>query len=561
MKIRTKLSITFILLLVFGVTAISSYAILFIRGYLLDQALENLMQDARWMSLSLEGIDESYSNRLRISRLSEVSGYRISVYDSAGVLIMEYPETGIGTDGRTGDARRPGSGIGEESTQGYEYGARPGSEPEAGTRSMYSPTAERGGNLSDSLFAEIFSSPDRLLIVNRRELNFVYAYTTIEPSPVRSEPADTLPVSQNRLTAPDGSTGTYMGSAFSELAAAGVQPSTFILGISTPREAIYEPVKTIRWIIYTGMFISIGLILIVSYLFARYMSKPIMQLTGSSKRIASGDVEHKITLNRSDEFGVLADSINQMASTLRADNAQLKKIYERQQQFIADIAHEIRNPLHTILGSVEMLEIADLPPEKKRHYLRNAKNQAERISSLFKDLILLQRSASDEHFLTPRVFDLSSVTTRIDNIYREELAGRNIDFQVDRHFCKVYGDPERIEQVLDNLISNAGKYTSEGFISLRYYGMEGKVRIQVEDSGIGISGEHLPFLFNRFYRTDKARSRDNGGAGLGLAVVKSIIDAHKTTIRVESTPGKGTRVFFDLGVRPSDRTGNAGHGV
>ncbi|MCA1802853.1 MAG: HAMP domain-containing histidine kinase [Rhodothermaceae bacterium] len=461
MKIRTKLSITFILLLIFGVTAISSYSILFIRGYLLEQAVYNLEQDARWMSLSLEGVGKTFEDQLRLARISSITGYHISVYQHDGTLITEYPENtlpsgiGMAENSRTGDGDDNSDGISNQSEQ-----------------------------------------------------------LTIQT-----------------------------------------------LRISTLRETIYEPVKTIRWIIYTGMFISIGLILIVSFTFAGYMARPIMQLTGSSKRIASGDVDHKIDINRADEFGVLAESINQMASTLRADNEQLMKIYERQQEFIADIAHEIRNPLHTILGSIEMLELDNLPEEKRKNYLENTKNQAERISSLFKDLILLQRSVSDDHFLTPRVFDLSSVTTRIENVYKEKLAGRNLEFSVEKQFCKVYGDPARIEQVLDNLISNAEKYTSDGYIRLGYTVLNGKVRISVEDSGIGIPPEHHAYLFNRFYRTDKARSRDSGGAGLGLAVVKSIIDAHQTSIHVDSKPGKGTKFYFDLGKRPAAEQTDKGNEI
>jgi signal transduction histidine kinase len=499
MKIRTKLSITFILLLVFGVTAISSYSILFIRGYLLEQAVYNLEQDARWMSLSLEGVGQTFEDQLRLARISSITGYRISVYQNDGTLITEYPVR---------------AGI---------------------------PTRK----LNDSLITAIAFAPEKLLVVNNRDDDYVHVYTSID----KTLPSGTG-ITENNING--NGAGINNQSQQSTL-----QP----LRISTLRETIYEPVKTIRWIIYTGMFISIGLILIVSFTFAGYMARPIMQLTGSSKRIASGDVDHKIDINRTDEFGVLAESINQMASNLRADNEQLMKIYERQQEFIADIAHEIRNPLHTILGSIEMLELNNLTEEKRKNYLENTKNQAERISSLFKDLILLQRSVSDDHFLTPRVFDLSSVTTRIENVYKEKLAGRNLEFSVDKQFCKVYGDPARIEQVLDNLISNAEKYTSEGYIRLGYAELNGKVRITVEDSGIGIPPEHHIYLFNRFYRTDKARSRDSGGAGLGLAVVKSIIDAHQTSINVESKPGKGSKFYFDLGKRPAAEQNEKGNEI
>jgi signal transduction histidine kinase len=482
MKIRTKLSITFILLLIFGVTAISSYAIVFIRGYLLEQAIQNLRQDALWMAFTLEGAGEGFDDQLRMARISGISGYHIAVYDLSGSLLAEYPESD-------------------------DFPSPP---------------------LTDSLIAAMNLSPGSLLVDNRREADYVSVFTPLQMNGPTSENA--LPGQE--LRSYDRSYGG-------------------IVRISSLKESIYEPVKTIRWIIYTGMFISIGLILIVSFTFARYMARPITQLTDASRRIAAGEVDQKIELNRGDEFGILADSINQMASTLRADNEQLKMIYERQQDFIADIAHEIRNPLHTIMGSIEMLELDNLPDEKRRNYLANTRNQTERISSLFKDLILLQRSASDVHFLTPRVFDLSSVAIRVENAYKDRFFGKDIEFKVGKQFCKVYGDPERIEQVLDNLLSNAEKYTPRGYIRLAYTDQGDKVRISVEDSGIGIAEEHLPYLFNRFYRTDKARSRDSGGAGLGLAVVKSILDAHGSTIHVESKPGKGTQIWFELSRRPA----------
>jgi len=111
---------------------------------------------------------------------------------------------------------------------------------------------------------------------------------------------------------------------------------------------------------------------------------------------------------------------------------------------------------------------------------------------------------------------------------------------------KVFGDEEKLEQVMDNLISNAIKYTNEGKIIVKSEKLDGNVQVSVRDSGIGIGEEHLDRLFDRFYRTDKARSRDKGGTGLGLAVVKGILTAHQSKIFVESTPGIGSRFYFSL---------------
>jgi len=124
------------------------------------------------------------------------------------------------------------------------------------------------------------------------------------------------------------------------------------------------------------------------------------------------------------------------------------------------------------------------------------------------------------------------------------LISTHVKLYIDQHSCKAIGDPGKIEQVMDNLISNALKYTSEGSVDVTYKTEGSGVRVSIEDTGIGISDEHLDRLFDRFYRTDKARSRDKGGTGLGLAVVKSIIKGHGSDIHVESEVGKGTRFWF-----------------
>jgi signal transduction histidine kinase len=312
------------------------------------------------------------------------------------------------------------------------------------------------------------------------------------------------------------------------------------------KDQIYEPIKTIRWIIYYGMFISIGLVVIVSIWIARYVTKPITQIKDAAQDIADGDVDREIDISRSDEFGTLATSLNQMASKLRADTEQIKQFAEKQRQFFADITHEIRNPLHTISGALDMLELNKLTEEKKDKYITTAKKQTERISHLFKDLKILQRYDSDEYFVERQEFDLADIARHMEDWYSEKAKEKGLQLNIDQHSCKAIGDPGKIEQVMDNLISNALKYTNKGSVDVTYRVENYEVTVTIEDTGIGISDEHLDRLFDRFYRTDKARSRDKGGTGLGLAVVKSILKGHGSDIHVESEVGEGTRFWFVL---------------
>jgi signal transduction histidine kinase len=459
MKIRGKIAVTFILLLIFGVTAISSYSIMFIRNYLLQEGQVTIQEQARWLALTIQEFpqDEQFSARLRT--LQQVSGYSITVFDGDGNPLFG-------------------------SIDAFE--------------------SDSGAELSDEIRRIVYLSDQ--VLVNEPGNRAMYVF------------------------------GVFVSSGF----------DMGFIRISKLKEDIYAPIASIRWIIYTGMFISIAIILLVSNVFARYLSRPILSLNDAARKIADGKKDKIELSDRSDEFRDLAQSINYLSDRLREDNERLSQINQKQSQFFADITHEIRNPLHTIMASVELLQAGGMDEDKQRKYLQNARTQAERISSLFKDLLTLQRYDSDENFLQLQWFDLSRITTRLSMLFEDEARRKKLKLNIQSDTVRVLADASKIEQVLDNLLSNAIKYTSTGEVGLRYQTEDKKVFIEVYDTGIGIAKEHISRLFDRFYRTDKARSRDKGGTGLGLAVVKSIVDAHGSTVEVESEVGKGTILRFSL---------------
>lgn len=460
MSIRAKLAWTFILLLIFGITAISSYSILFIRNYLLEQGEEQIRNDTEWLAITIENLQNNDEFETNLNEAARTSGYRLAIYDSDGVIFASVPY--------------------DDAVLGREK----------------LPAVQRSQ----------LRSSERVRIVDDEDNEQLIAYNAIEGS---------------------------------------VNPARYIQ-VSIQKDQIYEPIKTIRWIIYTGMFISIGLVILVSVLFSRSISKPIIQLESAAKDIAGGNVDRTLQLDRKDEFGALAQSLNQMAKRLRADNETLKNLYDRQRQFFADITHEIRNPLHTISGSLEMLQLKNLPPEQRQRYLETASRQAERINRLFKDLMTLQRYDSDSYFIEKKPFDLQLTLEDIEEMFRNQAAEKGLDLIVDKKPVTVFADPNKIEQVIENLVSNAIKYTNDGYIKVSLAESDTDLTVKVEDSGIGISDDHLSRLFDRFYRTDKARSRDKGGTGLGLSVVKSILTAHGSKIHIESTPGEGSLFWFSI---------------
>lgn len=460
MSIRSKLAWTFILLLIFGITAISSYSILFIRNYLLEQGEEQIIHDSEWLAITIQNLRVDGNFETNLNEAARTSGYQLAIYDEDGSLFAEVP---------------------------------------------YNQQVDANEILSDSLIHQI-EQQNEVMLQDDSESEQLIAFTHIESTE---------------------------------------NPARY-LKVSIFKDQVYSPIRTIRWIIYTGMFISIGLVIIVSILFSRYISRPILELEATARDIAQGNTNRTINLDRKDEFGQLADSLNQMADRLRADNLELKRMYQKQSQFFADITHEIRNPLHTISGALEMLEMHDLNEDQKKKYIKTASRQTHRINRLFKDLVTLQRYDSDEHFIEKRPFNLQLLINTIQELLEPDAEDKGLSLICDGKPVRVLGDPDKIEQVLENLVSNAIKFTSEGCVRINTQEEKDSVVIEVEDTGIGISKEHLERLFDRFYRTDKARSRDKGGTGLGLAVVRSILNAHGTEIHVESEPGKGSKFWFTL---------------
>lgn len=461
MSIRSKLAWTFILLLIFGITAISSYSILFIRDYLLEQGQQQIIKDSEWLGITIQNLRVDNNFETNLNEAARTSGYHLAIYDDEGRLYAEVP---------------------------------------------YNAQMRAKETLTDSLIQQLYQADD-VRLQEDSESDQLITYTHLENT-------------QN--------------------------PAEF-LRVSIFKDQVYEPIKTIRWIIYTGMFISIGLVIIVSILFSRYISRPILQLESTARDIAEGNTNQTLNLDRNDEFGTLADSLNRMADRLRADNLELKRMYRKQSQFFADITHEIRNPLHTISGALEMLQMQDgLNEEQKEKYIKTASRQTHRINRLFKDLVTLQRYDSDEHFIEKKPFNLQLIISMLKEMLEPEAEEKGLVLEYDEKPVHVLGDPDKIEQVLENLVSNAIKFTSDGKVRINTRIENDSVAVEVVDTGIGISREHLDRLFDRFYRTDKARSRDKGGTGLGLAVVRSILNAHDTEIHVESEPGKGSKFWFKL---------------
>ncbi len=235
---------------------------------------------------------------------------------------------------------------------------------------------------------------------------------------------------------------------------------------------------------------------------------------------------------------------NEVASLVKSLNrmlARLESAWETQGRFLADASHELRTPVTAILGHISYLIRRTQVSEQQRESLEIIKRESERMQKLVGDLLELSSGRGWKVELGS--VHIQTVLTEIQEEYGKSFEGR-IEVQAPDNLW-VLGDPERLHQVIANLVSNAMKAKSTQ-IRLVVLDLAERVVIRVEDNGEGISKEHLPHLFERFYRVDKARDRERGGSGLGLAIVRSIVEAHGGSVWVESEPGKGSVFSISL---------------
>ncbi|UUZ82524.1 cell wall metabolism sensor histidine kinase WalK [Paenibacillus sp. P26] len=228
-----------------------------------------------------------------------------------------------------------------------------------------------------------------------------------------------------------------------------------------------------------------------------------------------------------------------------------EKLEQSRREFVANVSHELRTPLTTIKSYLEALEDGALEePQLAGKFVSVARNETERMIRLVTDLLRLSRLDSKQAIISKEATVVADMLEEVADRFSFQLERRAIavDIDVQPNVKEIMLDRDRIDQVLDNLVSNAIKYTPEGGHIRIYAGMpeERVLEISVQDNGIGIPKKDLERIFERFYRVDKARSRNMGGTGLGLSIAREIVKAHGGTIQLESELGHGTKVTFTL---------------
>ena len=261
------------------------------------------------------------------------------------------------------------------------------------------------------------------------------------------------------------------------------------------------------------------------------------------RRIARGDFNVQLeTLKREDPFTTLIDHINHMAK-------QLKEMEELRQEFISNVSHEIQSPLTSIVGFARALQYDELTNEERRHYLSIIETESRRLSKLSDNLLKLTSLESEHHPFERKSYRLDKQIRNIILACEPNWIEKELEMDVSLEKVNVVADEDLMSQVWMNLIHNSIKFTPRmGRICIQLEQADGNAIIKISDTGIGIPKKELVHIFERFYKVDKARERSKGGSGLGLSIVKKIIEMHEGTIFAESEEGQGTT--FTITISP-----------
>ncbi len=338
------------------------------------------------------------------------------------------------------------------------------------------------------------------------------------------------------------------------------------LRLAMPLSAVQQQISVIRYRILQGIAIAFLPAVLLAAILSRRLAGRLSEITNYAAELAKANFDARLRTNGNGELSLLARGLAEtgarMESTIRQlqeERAELEKLERIRKDFVINVSHELRTPLASIQGYTEtLIDGAIDDRENNVRFLHIIRNNSERLTRLTADLLTLSRlelHTQELRFTSCRVDHL--VADVVDTVRPIAMKRRiSMRYEVGPPGHEVFCDREAFYQIMSNLLDNAVKYTSEGggivagWTPLEKDGAQW-VEFYVRDSGFGIPPEDQPRLFERFYRVDKARSRELGGTGLGLAIVKHLVMAHAGEVRVESEAGRGSTFFFTL---PVDHT-------
>jgi signal transduction histidine kinase len=296
--------------------------------------------------------------------------------------------------------------------------------------------------------------------------------------------------------------------------------------------------STILILTTTTILLIILTVWIISLLSASHRTEIFKKVSDAMKSISLGDynieLDSQLKHTEHHPFGKFVKGINDMA-------IELKELEGMRQEFISNVSHEIQSPLASISGFAKVLKRSELTVEERERYLSIIETESLRLAHLSENLLKLTTIESDRYPFEGKVYRLDQQIRKVILSCEPQWVAKSLQLEVSLDEVDVFADEELMSQVWINLLTNAIKFTPEdGLMQIKLRNGMDALEVEIADSGIGIKEENLEFIFERFYKVDKSRNRSIGGSGLGLSIVKKIIDMHKGSINVSSKLDEGT---------------------
>ena len=314
-----------------------------------------------------------------------------------------------------------------------------------------------------------------------------------------------------------------------------------IVFASTPATAFSALLaQTFRMFILSAVVVML-ITSVIIYFVTKRLVRPLREMLDATQSFAKGDFSVRVPVERYDEIGKLAMAFNNMATNLASQETMRRS-------FVANVSHELKTPMTTIAGFIDGILDGTIPPEKRDKYLGIVSQEVKRLSRLVRSMLGIARIEAGEMKLVRTDFDINDIVCQTVFTFEQQIEQKRLEVRgLDAGKFMVNADVDLVHQVVYNLVENAVQFADEGgYIEANYTQEDGRVFVGIRNSGEGLSKEEMPKVFDRFYKTDRSRSLDKNGVGLGLHIVRSIINLHGGEIIVKSVQGEFCEFRFSL---------------
>mgnify|MGYP002563486050 CR=1 FL=1 len=320
--------------------------------------------------------------------------------------------------------------------------------------------------------------------------------------------------------------------------------------VATNSATIIDGWRTFVWVFLAASAAVMMIALLLSLVTSKRMAQPLDEMAVAAKKFAHGDFSARVTDDgRTDEVGALISAFNTMADSLETSE-------QRRNAFIANVSHELKTPMTSIAGFIDGILDGTIPQEKERHYLTIVSDEVKRLSRMVRSMLNIAKIEAGEMKLKPTVFDVNEVVLSSIFTFEQMIEKKHLDIRgLEEGKVMVEADEDLIHQVVYNLLENAVKFVNEGgYIEVSYTVEQKRTYIHIKNSGEGIPKEEISKVFDRFYKTDRSRSMDKTGVGLGLYIVRQIVNLHQGEVIVRSVEGEYCEFSFSVATAPKALT-------